>query len=372
MWSSCGGGGAYARCRSRRSTPGRSASCGRCAIPQRRVSLRSTTDTSSDSDVRLQPPPVPASPDGAPGAAPVLPRRWTLHGLNNGTIFRATCYGVQRLPRSVSYAIGHVGTYIAWRTMAGTRRAVADNLAAVFPDESPHCLERRALDTLRSYAADVIDFLRALARPPEEAADLFDSTRRSSRCSALTPTVRHAARHRPLRQLGSAACCPAAPAAAAHHLAIAEADPQVNEIRHILRRRSAPRRSKSASPLDTALQIRRRSPPTRSSRCCRSPLCRDRVPVTMFGRRAWFLRTPLLLAHPRRAAGPCFVERSALDVSGQARTRGLRAARSPREKRSRPRRSRSPMRCRRVRQRPDSGITSTATGRPARFLRRAR
>jgi hypothetical protein len=65
----------------------------------------------------------------APGAA--LPRRWTLHGLNNGAIFSATHAGVSRLPRRVSYAIGHVGTYIAWRTMTDTRRALAANLAAV-------------------------------------------------------------------------------------------------------------------------------------------------------------------------------------------------------------------------------------------------
>ena len=37
---------------------------------------------------------------------------------------------------------------------------------------------------------------------------------------------------------------------------------------------------------------------------------RDRVPVTMFGRRAWFLRTPLLMAHATGAPlVPCFVER---------------------------------------------------------------
>ena len=36
-----------------------------------------------------------------------LPRRWTLHGLNNGAIFSATYRGVGALPPPLSYAIGH-------------------------------------------------------------------------------------------------------------------------------------------------------------------------------------------------------------------------------------------------------------------------
>ena len=53
------------------------------------------------------------------------PLRWTRHGLNNGVIFWLTVRGVRTLPRSVSYAIGHVGTWIAWRLMRATTKAVA-------------------------------------------------------------------------------------------------------------------------------------------------------------------------------------------------------------------------------------------------------
>jgi len=60
----------------------------------------------------------------------VVPRRWTLHGLNNGLIFSATYHGVRILPRAVSYAIGRVGTWLAWRCLTSTRQAIADNLAA--------------------------------------------------------------------------------------------------------------------------------------------------------------------------------------------------------------------------------------------------
>jgi len=108
-----------------------------------------------------------------------VPRRWTLHGLNNGLIFTATYHGVRMLPRAVSYAIGTIGTWIAWASMRTCRAAVADNLRAVFPEETEAALQRRALATFRAYACDSIDFLRALDAP--DAHELFDHTSESHR-----------------------------------------------------------------------------------------------------------------------------------------------------------------------------------------------
>ena len=68
------------------------------------------------------------------------------------------------LPRRVSYAIGRVGTWIAWRLMPRTRAAIADNLRPLFPAESELSLEARARTTLGAYAGDAIDFIRALER----------------------------------------------------------------------------------------------------------------------------------------------------------------------------------------------------------------
>src|SRR6185369_4583680 len=101
-------------------------------------------------------------------------RRWTLHGLNNGMIFGATYRGVAVLPRAVSYAIGRAGAWRAWRLMRETRGAIADNLRALFPDESARALERRARGTLGAYARDVIDFIRALDAPDADDDQLFD------------------------------------------------------------------------------------------------------------------------------------------------------------------------------------------------------
>ena len=110
-----------------------------------------------------------------PERAAAPPRRWTLHGLNNGVIFWLTCRLVAVLPRRMSYGIGHVCTWLAWRLMRDTREAVADNLRPIFPDENDRQLQRRALTTLRAYAQDVVDFLRALAASPEEAREIFEA-----------------------------------------------------------------------------------------------------------------------------------------------------------------------------------------------------
>ena len=53
---------------------------------------------------------VTAAAQAASDRQAVVPRRWTLHGLNNGAIFSATRRGVGFLPRFVSYTIGYVGT----------------------------------------------------------------------------------------------------------------------------------------------------------------------------------------------------------------------------------------------------------------------
>src|SRR6476660_4482389 len=119
---------------------------------------------------------VTAAAQPASDRQAVVPRRWTLHGLNNGAIFSATRRRVGILPRFVSYAIGHGGPWLAWRAMRSTRQAVADKLAAVFPGEPRPALERRALATLRAYARDTIDFTHALDAGGRDRERLFETT----------------------------------------------------------------------------------------------------------------------------------------------------------------------------------------------------
>jgi KDO2-lipid IV(A) lauroyltransferase len=282
--------------------------------------LRSTTDISSASDGPAADPAAvlaPLAPGGPPPPArggAGLPRRWTLHGLNNGAIFTATHIGVSRLPRRLSYAIGYAGTYIAWRTMRVTRRAVASNLAAVFPDESAADLERRALSTLRSYAKDVIDFLRVLARPPEQTIDSFqvDPAYRQTfeRLHALGRGMILVSGHYGNWEIGALLITRVLRMPMAV-VAMAEADPEVNELRRRLRDRVGADTVEVRQSLDTALQLRRRLADNQIiAMLVDRHYGRDRVSVTMFGRQAWFLRTPLLMAHATGAPlVPCYIER---------------------------------------------------------------
>src|SRR5690242_5934037 len=122
--------------------------------------------------------PVPRTAVAEPPSADTHPRRWTLHGMNNGLVFGLTYHGVRRLPRRVSYGIGHVGSSLVARWAPRSTAALVDNLRPIFPAESTAALERRALETYRSYTRDAIDFLRAIEDPRvEEAFDYTDETR---------------------------------------------------------------------------------------------------------------------------------------------------------------------------------------------------
>lgn len=249
-----------------------------------------------------------------PRQAAALPRRWTLHGLNNGAIFGATYHGVRALPRWLSYGLGRTTTYLAWRSMSRTRSAIAANLAAIFPEESTTALERRALATLQSYADDTVDFLRALQQTPRDTADLFDLR---SEHRVLFEQLGAAGRgiilvtgHYGNWEIGSLLIRRALDMPLTV-VAMAEASAHVNRIRRALRDRLDVETLEVRQTFDTALQIRRRLAANHIvAMLIDRHYGRDRVPVTLFGRRAWFLRTPLLMAHATGAPVlPCFIER---------------------------------------------------------------
>lgn len=266
---------------------------------------------------RLVPPPgdTPSPAADPPSGAP---RRWTLHGLNNGLIFGATYRGVRALPRAVSYAIGHAGTWIAWRTMTRTRAAIADNLAAVFPGESRATLEQRALLTLRSYARDVIDFLRALghaASGPERVFEIEDEhPRLFARLREHGKGIILVTGHFGNWEIGSMLIgnilrLPLT------IVAMSEADATVNRIRLEIRELMRAETIEVRQSFDTPLQIRRSLADNRIvAMLVDRHYGRDRIPVTLFGRPAWFLRTPFLMAQITGAPLlPCAVERVAAD-----------------------------------------------------------
>jgi lauroyl/myristoyl acyltransferase len=245
----------------------------------------------------------------------VEPRRWTLHGLNNGLIFRATCAGVGWLPRAASYAIGDAATWLAHRLMPATRAALADNLQPVVPAASREDHARLARRTLKAYARDTIDFLRAQSLEPSAAAVLFDLPDEylqhyrdvlARGRGALLVTG-----HYGNWEIGSIIMTRVLQLPLAV-VSMAEANPEVNRIRRDMRTRLGVDTIEVRQSLDTALQIRRRL----TDNCVVAMLMdrhlgRDRVRVSFLGRNAWFLRTPALMGYLTGAPLiPSFVERT--------------------------------------------------------------
>ena len=271
------------------------------------------------------------------------PRRWTLHGLNNGLIFAATCYGVRTLPRAVAYAIGRAGTWLAWRTMPRTRGAIAHNLEPLFPGEDRTSLERRALGIFRSYALDVIDFLRALSNPDVRAMfDLADE--HGAVLKALLARGRGlilVTGHHGNWEIGSLLIRGALDLPLTV-VAMAETDPTVNRIRRDIRETLGVETIEVRQSLDTALQIRRHLAGNRIvAMLVDRHYGRDRVAVTMFGRSGWILRTPLLMAYVSGAPVlPCSVVRIGPGRFTRARWRADRhRQRSSARRSDRPRRA---------------------------------
>ncbi|MEN3337081.1 MAG: phosphatidylinositol dimannoside acyltransferase [Acidobacteriota bacterium] len=244
----------------------------------------------------------------------VEPRRWTLHGLNNGRIFTATCAGVRALPRPVSYAIGHVGTWIAWRLTRQARRAVVDNLRPLFPDDDERTLTRRALDTYRAYARDIIDFLRASSLSPAEARDVFvaSETHRQVFVDLLAEGrgIILVTGHYGNWEIGSILIRDALQLPLTV-VAMMEANPEVNQARRAIREALGVETLEVRQTLETALQLRRQLAANRIvAMLVDRHLGRDRVAVRFLGREASFLRTPALLAYMTGAPiVPCFIER---------------------------------------------------------------
>jgi KDO2-lipid IV(A) lauroyltransferase len=243
-----------------------------------------------------------------------LPRRWTLHGLNNGVIFSATCRGVAVLPRSLSYAIGHTGTWLAWRLMHETRAAIADNLRVLFPGAGARELERRALDTLRAYARDMIDFLRALEATDEQVRAMFQFQERDTRVfrevlggnRGMILVTGHFGNW----EIGSVFVRRVLQLPLTI-VAMSEASENVNRMRREIRDRLETGTIEVRKSLDTALKIRRQlSENHMVAMLMDRHLGDDRVEVSLLGRRAWFLRTPAMMGYLTGAPlVPCFIER---------------------------------------------------------------
>lgn len=224
--------------------------------------------------------------------------RWHAGSLNNGLIFGATYHGVSRLPRSCSYAIGHVGTWLAYRLMRDGTRALIDNLRVVRPDASERDLRRLALLTYRSYARDTIDFIRSLAMDRAEIAPLVvrEDGSRLDELLARGSGVIVVGGHFGNWELGGVALR----LLTGHPITVVgkpEASPVVGAFRRRMRDSLGIETLEIGQMLDTALRIRRLLAVNGVvAMLLDRHIGRDAVDVMFFNRRARFLRSPAMIA----------------------------------------------------------------------------
>lgn len=214
----------------------------------------------------------------------------------------------------MSYALGRVTTWIAWRLTHEARHALIHNLRVLFPAESERALSLRALDTYRAYARDIIDFLRAASLPKEAVRDLFvvSAAHRQLFVDLLAEGrgIILVTGHYGNWEIGSILIRDALELPLTV-VAMAEASAEVNESRRRIRDALGVETLEVRQTLETALQLRRLLAENRIiAMLIDRHLGRDRVAVNFLGQRAWFLRTPALLAYLTGAPiVPCFIER---------------------------------------------------------------
>jgi KDO2-lipid IV(A) lauroyltransferase len=224
--------------------------------------------------------------------------RWHLHGLNTGTIFCLTHWGVSHIPRAVSYGIGHAGTWLAFHLMKEATAALIDNLRVVAPRLGERELRALALRTYRSYARETIDFIRSLSTNRRELASwlsplsTFDRVDRTGKNGLLLVTG-----HIGNIELGAVILR----AIYEYPLAVVllpEPDPRVNERRLRMRATLGIETVEVRQEMETALRIRRLLSENRAvAMISDRPLGRDRVDVQFFGRPTAFQRAPALMGY---------------------------------------------------------------------------
>jgi lauroyl/myristoyl acyltransferase len=238
--------------------------------------------------------------------------RWHQRGLNNGAIVGATYYGVSHLPAWLTYRVGHVGTWLAFYLMPQATRGLIQNLSVIFPDRSPKDIRRLALLTYRSYARDVIDFMRSLRLGADAARRLigrFDT-------SALEQAMAEGrgaivlSGHFGNWELGGVLLRRLTPYALSV-VARAETDPAVGRIRQDIRSALGVDTIEVRQQMETAMQIRARLQKNEVvAMLLDRHFGKDNVEVSFFGRPTMFLRTPALMAALAGAPiVPCFVYR---------------------------------------------------------------
>jgi KDO2-lipid IV(A) lauroyltransferase len=226
---------------------------------------------------------------------------WARHVLNTGVIFALTYRLVTSLPRWACYGLARFFTWLAYRLMPRVTNGLVANFRPIFPDASEAELRRLALKTYRTYAKDVVDFIRGLSLEPMEARKLFghyvrDGKSLIDRLLAEKKGVILLSGHFGNWEIGSVML--RAYDYPLTVIAMHEASAEANTLRRDFRDRLGVDTLEVRQSMDTALQIRRRLAENRViAMLVDRHVDRDRIAVTLFGRQAFFLRTPLLMGY---------------------------------------------------------------------------
>lgn len=225
--------------------------------------------------------------------------RWHPRGLNNGLIFGLAHRGVATLPTWMAYSLGRLGSTLAYRFQKAGRRALVENFRGIFPEKSESELEALALKTYRSYARDVVDFMRSLSKSPDELLSeirLVDRRALDEAMAGGRGAVSVSA-HFGNWELGGVLLR----RITNHPLAVIvmrEPDEDVHQRRFDIRASVGIETIEVREQLDTALRVRARLQQNHViGFLIDRYLGKDYVPVTFFGRQAYFLRSPALMAH---------------------------------------------------------------------------
>jgi lauroyl/myristoyl acyltransferase len=226
------------------------------------------------------------------------PVRWVTHRLNGSFVVGGSYLGSRYAPLPLSWPIAHAGAWAVSHGMPSVRDALVDNLRAVFPRESDGQLRRRAYRTCHTYTDDWMDFMRSLSWSREKVLERFAYEHAGRLTDALSLgrgailVTGHFGNWEAGAVLMKALGVPLTV------VAMPEPDPAVNWLRHRVRTSLQADTIEVRQSLDTPLQIRRRLSEGRTvAMLMDRHVERDRVPVTMFGRRAHFMGAPALLAY---------------------------------------------------------------------------
>jgi len=223
--------------------------------------------------------------------------RWHRHGWNTAGVVSLARWGVNHFPRALSDFIGHVGSWLAFRTMKAETAALVANQRVVAPGLGERELRALALRTYRSYATEHADFFRSLSMPRKELASML------SPLSAFNPVCANGrgailvTGHIGNMELGGVLIRALLdlPLTA---VVLPEPDPGVHALRLEIRAAFGIESLEVRGAIDTALRIRRQLAENRVVAVVADrALGRDRVEVEFFGRPTGFLRSPALMAY---------------------------------------------------------------------------